>query len=91
MLCFVFCTRLIRTLTTVCSASFHLLLLEFDILRTAAAAHALEFDISRCRMSQFAGSFLSAHVRMWNNLPYTVFDTGMLDGFKGAVNCWLLN
>ena len=26
------CTRLIRTIITVCSASFHLLLLEFDIL-----------------------------------------------------------
>ena len=24
---------------------------------------------------------------MWNDLPYTVFDTGALDGFKGAVNC----
>ena len=27
---------------------------------------------------------------MWNDLPYTVFDTGTLDGFKGAVNRWLL-
>ena len=27
---------------------------------------------------------------MWNDLPYTVLDTGMLDGFKGAVNHWLL-
>ena len=27
---------------------------------------------------------------MWNDLPYTVFDTGMLNGFKGAVNRWLL-
>ena len=27
---------------------------------------------------------------MWNNLPYTVFDKGMLNGFKGAVNRWLL-
>ena len=23
---------------------------------------------------------------MWNDLPYTVFDTGTLDRFKGAVN-----
>ena len=29
-------------------------------------------------------------VRMWNELLYTVVDTGMLDGFKGAVNHWLL-
>ena len=27
---------------------------------------------------------------MWNDLIYTVFDTGMLDGSKGAVNRWLL-
>ena len=25
---------------------------------------------------------------MWNDLSYTVFDTGMLDGFKSAVNRW---
>ena len=27
---------------------------------------------------------------MWNDFPYmcTVFDTGKLDGFKGAVNRW---
>ena len=46
------CTRLIRTLITVCSASFHLLPLEFDI-RAATAAHPLEFEESRCRTSQF--------------------------------------
>ena len=27
---------------------------------------------------------------MWYDLPYTVFDTGTLDGFKSAVNLWLL-
>ena len=26
----------------------------------------------------------------WNDLPYTVFDTGTFDGFKGAVNRWLI-
>ena len=31
LLCWVCCTRLIRILITVCSASFHLLLPEFDI------------------------------------------------------------
>ena len=35
-------------------------------------------------------SFLPAQVRLWNDLPYSVFHTGMLDGFKGAVNCLLL-
>ena len=33
---------------------------------------------------------LPAQVRLWDDLPYTVFDTGILDGFKGAVNRWLL-
>ena len=27
---------------------------------------------------------------MWNDLLHTVFDTETLDGFKGAVICWLL-
>ena len=46
--------------------------------------------VSRCRMSQFARCFLPAQTHVWNDLPETVFDTGMLDGFKGAVNHWLL-
>ena len=41
------------------------------------------------RTSQFARSFLPAQVRLWNDLHYTVFDTGTLDGLKGAVNRWL--
>ena len=45
---------------------------------------------SKCRTSQFARCFLPAQVRMWNDLPCTVFDTGTLDGFKGAVKSWLL-
>ena len=57
--------------------------------RAAAATHPLEFEVSRCRTSQFAGSLLPTQVCLWNELPDTVFDTGMLDGFKGAVNCWL--
>ena len=56
--------------------------------RAVAAVHPLEFEGLRCRTSIFAGSFLPAQVRMWNHLPYTVFDTGTLDGFKGAVNRW---
>ena len=59
--------------------------------RDAEVDHPLAFKVSRCRTSQFARSFLPAQVfRMWNGLPYTVFDTGTLDGFKGAVNRWLL-
>ena len=57
--------------------------------RAASAAHPVEFEVSMCRTSQFARSFLPAQVRMWNDLPYTVFHTGTLDGFKGAVNHWL--
>ena len=56
----------------------------------AAAAHPLKSEVSRYRGSKFAGAFLSAQVRMWNDLPYTVFDTRTLDRFKGAVNRWLL-
>ena len=59
--------------------------------RAAATAHPLEFEESRCRTSKFARSFLPAQVRMWNDLPYTVFDTGTLDGFEGAVSRWLLH
>ena len=34
--------------------------------------------------------FPTSQVRMWNDIPYTVFGTGTLDGFKDAVNRWLL-
>ena len=46
--------------------------------RAAAGAHPLELEVSRC--------FLQAQTSARNDLPYTVFDTGTLDGFKGAVN-----
>ena len=58
--------------------------------RAATAADSLEFEVSRCRTSQFARSFLPVQVRLWNDFPYTVFDIGTLAGFKGAVNRWLL-
>ena len=69
------CTRSIRTLITICSAS---------------CSSSIGVWVSRCRTSQFAWSFLPAQVRMWNNLPYIVFDTGTIDRFKGAVKRWLL-
>ena len=40
--------------------------------RAAASAHPLEFEVSRCRKSQFARSFLPAQVRMRNDFPNTV-------------------
>ena len=58
--------------------------------RAAAVAHPLEFEVSRCRRSQFTRYFLLAQVRLWNDLPCTVFETRTLDWFKGAVNRWLL-
>ena len=58
--------------------------------RAADAAHTLELKVSRCRTSQFARCFLPAQTHVWNDLPFTVFDTGTLDGFTGAVNRWLL-
>ena len=58
--------------------------------RAAAAVHPLYFEVSRCRTSHFAKSFLPAQIRLWNNLAYTVFDTRKLDWFNGAVNRWLL-
>ena len=58
--------------------------------RSPAGAHPLQFEVSRSSRSQCARCFLLAQVQMWNDLPYSEFDTGMLEGFKGAVNCWLL-
>ena len=83
------CNRLIRNRIIVCSVSFHLLLSD-GRSRAAAWAHPLEFEVSRCWTSQYARCFLRAQTRVWNYLPYTVFDTGTLDEFKGAVNRWLL-
>ena len=79
------CTRLIRTLITVCSASFHLLLIEFDIPELRQQLIHL-FEVSRRTTLHFARSFLPPQLRMWNDLPYSVFDTETRDGFKGAVN-----
>ena len=49
-------------------------------IRAAAAAHPLGFEASRCRTSQLV------QVRMWNDLLYTVIDTGKLNRFNGAIN-----
>ena len=56
--------------------------------RAATAAHPFEFEVSRCRTSQFARCFLPAQVQnlMWNDHPYTVFDTRMLDGFLSCLS-----
>ena len=49
---------------------------------SCGCSYPLEFEVSRC--------FPPAQTRVWNDLPYTVFNTGTLDGFKGAVNRWLM-
>ena len=59
--------------------------------RAAAAAHSCELEVPRCRTSQFGRCFLPAHVRMWNDLPSSVFDFCTLSGFKGAANLSLLH
>ena len=73
------------------SASFESICFPLSFTyRAAAAAHPLEFEVSRCRTSQIARSFQAAKVRMRDNLSYTVFDTETLDWFKSVVNRWLL-
>ena len=57
------------------SNSIHCLFIELPSASTrirhtrAAVAHPLEFEVSRCRTSQFARCFLPAQVRLWNDLP----------------------
>ena len=59
--------------------------LTSSLPQAAVTAHPLEVEVSRCGMCQFVRYFLLTQVRMWNDLPYAVFATGTLDGFKGAV------
>ena len=40
-------------------------------------------------MSEFVRFFLPSQVRIWKDLPYTVFDTRTQDLFKSAVNRWI--
>ena len=40
--------------------------------RAAAAAHPIEFEISRCRTSQFVRCSLPAQTRVWNDLLHTL-------------------
>ena len=98
MLYKVCCTKyvILRMSYKVNSNSYHSLFIEFSSAsfrvrhnRAAAAAHSLEFQVQRCRTSQFARSFLPTQTRVWNDLPYTVLDIRTLDVFKGTVNHWL--
>ena len=55
----------------------------------AVAAHWLEFEVSRCRTSQFSKCFPPTKFVCGMTFP-TVFNTGTMNGFKRAINCWLL-
>ena len=61
-------TRLMPTLITVCSAIDTSASSRVRHTGAAAAAHSLEFEVSRCRTSKFARCFLPTQVRMWNYL-----------------------
>ena len=58
--------------------------------QATAATHPLEFEVLSCRTTQFTRCIPPAQTLVRNDLPYTVFDNRTLDGFKGAVNRWLL-
>ena len=76
-------------LPSVSNNYIHYTTMVIDIPDLWPAAHPLEFVVLRCITSKFGRSFLPAQVWMWNDLSYTVFDTGKLDGFVGAFNRWL--
>ena len=60
--------------------------------RAAMAAHHYEFDVVRCKTSQFARCFLHASFfSCWNGRLDAVFESSSLGGFNGAVNRWLLS
>ena len=58
--------------------------------RAAAVSHPLEFEVSICRTPLFARCFLPVQISVLNDLPYTVFDTGTLDGLReqSIVGCF---
>ena len=58
--------------------------------RPEAAAHPLQFEVSRCRTYKFSRCFLPAQTRVWNYLRHAVIDTGTLDRFKRVANRRLL-
>ena len=85
------CTRLFRTQIIVCSVSVHLLLPEFDIpeLRLHLIYWSSKYQgVERANME---GVFCRPRFVFGMTFPiYTVFGSRTLDGYKGAVNRWLL-
>ena len=83
------CTRLIRTRIIVCSVSFLPLLSKFDI-PSCGCSSSIRVCSTKVRTSQLARRFLPGKTVVWNEITYSVFDCGTLDGFKVEVNNWLL-
>ena len=82
------CARLIRTLIIVCSASFHVLL-DFDFLELRPQLIHWNLKYHGVERPNLLG--LSCWRRFDCGMTFhTLCDTGTLDGFKGAVNRWLL-
>ena len=85
----VWCTTLIRTLITVCSASFHLFLLDFDIPKMRSQLIHWSMNYQGVERPNLLG--FSCRLRFECGMTFpTLFDSITLDGFKGAVNRWLL-
>ena len=73
LLGWVWCTKLIRTLITVCSASFHLLPLECDITEQRPQLIHWLFEVSRCRTSNLYlrnAEWHSVHCVWYRNAGY---------------------
>ena len=73
------------------AAECHLQLLKRQMYSVASLCRDHSFlslchrrRVSRCRTSQFVRSFLPSQVRMWNDLPYTLFDTGNAGRVQGC-------
>ena len=84
------CWAMIVVQVTVCSVSFRLLLLEFDILELRLQLIHCSLRYLGVECLNFRGISYRPMFEGENDLPYIVFDTGMVDGFRGAVNRWLL-
>ena len=63
----------------------------FSVLSSASARVRHTRALAAAHHAQFEGCFRPTLTRVRNDLPYTVFDTGTLNGFNEAVNRWLLN
>ena len=84
------CIRLIQILITVCSTSFHLLLIELDS-HAAAAAHPLGFVVLRCRSPNLPGLFCWLRFECGMTFPTLCLTPGRRMGSRVqlTVGCFL--